>query len=117
MVSVRRKEAVSTLFPASASVQPAWPRAVPEKENPRGRPARRGSTGASAGTAKVGFVEHRTVLHLFRDFNRLWTFYVVAFQVKEPLEPYPQPSSPVPLGSVHTVLPSTPRRGQSYAPR
>lgn len=76
-----RNRTVRSLLPARVSLQPAWPRPVPEKENPRGRPARRGSTGAPTRTAKVGFVEHRTVLHLFRDFNRLWTFYVVALQV------------------------------------
>ncbi|KAL9267095.1 Callose synthase 10-like protein [Drosera capensis] len=32
-------------------------------------------------TAKSSFVEHRTFLHLYRSFHRLWIFLIVMFQV------------------------------------
>ena len=32
-------------------------------------------------TGKSSFVEHRTYLHLFRSFHRLWIFMVIMFQV------------------------------------
>jgi hypothetical protein len=30
---------------------------------------------------KTNFVEVRTFLHLFRSFNRMWMFFILAFQV------------------------------------
>lgn len=32
-------------------------------------------------TGKTAFVEHRTFLHLYRSFHRLWIFLVIMFQV------------------------------------
>ncbi|XP_078444435.1 glucan synthase-like 8 [Wolffia australiana] len=36
--------------------------------------------GKKRRTGKTGFVEHRTFLHLYRSFHRLWIFLVVFFQ-------------------------------------
>ncbi|KAF7135954.1 hypothetical protein RHSIM_Rhsim08G0183600 [Rhododendron simsii] len=36
--------------------------------------------GLSSSTGKSSFVEHRTFLHLYRSFHRLWIFLVVMFQ-------------------------------------
>jgi len=32
-------------------------------------------------TGKTNFVEHRTFLHLYRSFHRLWIFLLLMFQV------------------------------------
>ncbi|CAN1352837.1 Callose synthase 5 [Linum perenne] len=37
--------------------------------------------GKSGSTGKSYFVETRTFWHIFRSFDRLWTFYVLAFQL------------------------------------
>ncbi|CAN0877401.1 Putative callose synthase 6 [Linum grandiflorum] len=37
--------------------------------------------GNSGSTGKSYFVETRTFWHIFRSFDRLWTFYVLAFQL------------------------------------
>jgi len=34
---------------------------------------------------KVNFVEIRTFWHLFRSFDRMWSFYILSLQVPEPL--------------------------------
>lgn len=39
----------------------------------------RGGSGKSIG--KSNFVETRTFWHIFRSFDRLWTFYILALQV------------------------------------
>ena len=50
-----------------------------EAEKKRGKG---GGRAAGKGPGKNGFVEHRTVLHLFRDFDRMWAFFIVALQVR-----------------------------------
>lgn len=44
-------------------------------------------------TGKSTFVEHRTFLHLYRSFHRLWIFLVVMFQVIFVLSPAVYPLS------------------------
>ncbi|XP_057966118.1 callose synthase 5 [Malania oleifera] len=44
----------------------------------QGRPASRRKSGS---TGKSNFVETRTFWHIFRSFDRLWTFYILALQV------------------------------------
>ncbi|KAB1210572.1 Callose synthase 5 [Morella rubra] len=41
---------------------------------------RRGSRRKSRSTGKSYFVETRTFWHIFRSFDRLWTFYILALQ-------------------------------------
>ncbi|URD86787.1 callose synthase [Musa troglodytarum] len=38
-------------------------------------------------TGKTGFVEHRTFLHLYRSFHRLWIFLFLMFQIKPLVDP------------------------------
>ncbi|KAK9749775.1 hypothetical protein RND81_02G149100 [Saponaria officinalis] len=42
--------------------------------------ARKMSKGASKSTGKSNFIETRTFWHIFRSFDRLWTFYILALQ-------------------------------------
>ncbi|KAL9241707.1 hypothetical protein vseg_015785 [Gypsophila vaccaria] len=46
-------------------------------ENVKGRKT---SNGASKSTGKSNFIETRTFWHIFRSFDRVWTFYILALQ-------------------------------------
>ncbi|KAI5335429.1 hypothetical protein L3X38_025562 [Prunus dulcis] len=41
---------------------------------------RKGSRGKSGSTGKSYFIETRTFWHIFRSFDRFWTFYILALQ-------------------------------------
>ncbi|XP_074309017.1 callose synthase 5-like [Silene latifolia] len=47
------------------------------RENVKGR---KGTTKNSKSTGKSNFIETRTFWHIFRSFDRLWTFYILALQ-------------------------------------
>lgn len=42
-------------------------------------------TGRAKHRGKTSFVEHRTFLHLYHSFHRLWIFLVMMFQVFNPV--------------------------------
>lgn len=42
---------------------------------------RKGTKTNPGSTGKSNFVETRTFWHIFRSFDRLWTFYILALQV------------------------------------
>ncbi|KAM0833601.1 hypothetical protein ACQ4PT_064158 [Festuca glaucescens] len=42
--------------------------------------------GRTTRKPKTNFVEVRTFLHLFRSFNRMWVFFILAFQKSEPTD-------------------------------
>lgn len=42
---------------------------------------RKGSKKKSGSTGKSYFIETRTFWHIFRSFDRIWTFYILALQV------------------------------------
>ncbi|CAL1409277.1 unnamed protein product [Linum trigynum] len=48
------------------------------RDEAKGKKAPPGNSGS---TGKSYFVETRTFWHIFRSFDRLWTFYVLAFQL------------------------------------
>lgn len=41
-------------------------------------------TGRAKHRGKTSFVEHRTFLHLYHSFHRLWIFLAMMFQVCDP---------------------------------
>lgn len=42
-------------------------------------------TGRAKHRGKTSFVEHRTFLHLYHSFHRLWIFLAMMFQVCNPV--------------------------------